>query len=202
MTLMDLVFIAGGIDFTAANKGFLHRRTSAGAPAWRPTQVQADFRGAARPRPAVASQGAEVVEIDLRPMKDGSVIERNITLRNGDVFYVPRRKIEVVYVIGDVISAGAFELPEDKPLTASKAISWAGGPSKTAKMKNGILMRYDADGTRRELPVDFAAVLRGDQPDVEVRPNDIIFLPGSHGKTLGLGFLNSIPNVLAMALFF
>ena len=63
-------------------------------------------------------------------------------------------------------------------------------------------MRYEADGTRRELPVDFAAVLKGAQPDVEVRPDDVIFLPGSSGKTLGLGFLNSLPNVLAMAIFF
>jgi polysaccharide export outer membrane protein len=201
MTLMDLTFIAGGIDFTAANTGYLHRRVSSGAPPWRPTQVQADMREL-QSRPGAARQGTEVIEVDLRPMKTGSVLERNITLRNGDVFYVPRRKIEVVYVIGDVVSAGAFELPEEKTLTASKAISWAGGPAKTAKMKNGILMRYEADGTRKELPVDFAAVLRGEQPDVEVRANDIIFLPGSKGKTLGLGFLNSLPNVLAMAIFF
>lgn len=201
MTLMDLVFIAGGIDFTAANKGYLHRRAAAGAPAWRPTMVQADLR-ALENRPGTARQGTEVFEIDLKPLKEGSVLARNITLRNGDVFYVPRRKIEVVYVIGDVNGPGAFELPEDKTLTASKAISWAGGPAKTAKLRNGILMRYDADGTRHELPVDFGAVLRGAQPDVEVRPNDIIFLPGSSGKTLGLGFLNSLPNVLAMAIFF
>ena len=125
--------------------------------------------------PETGRGGTEVFEIDLKPLKEGSVLERNITLRNGDVFYVPRRKIEVVYVIGDVMTPGAFELPEDKSLTASKAISWAGGPSKTAKMKSGILMRYEADGTRRELPVDFAAVLKGAQPDVEVRPDDVIF---------------------------
>jgi polysaccharide export outer membrane protein len=201
MTLMDLVFVAGGIDFTAAGKGFLHRRPTAGAPPWRPTMVQADLK-LLQAQPDTPRAGTEVLEIDLKPLKEGSVLERNITLRNGDVFYVPRRKIEVVYVIGDVMSAGAFELPEDDALTASKAISWAGGPSKTAKMRKGILMRYEADGTRRELPVDFAAVLRGEQPDVEVRPNDVIFLPGSSGKTLGLGFLNSLPNVLAMAIFF
>jgi polysaccharide export outer membrane protein len=201
MTLMDLVFIAGGIDFTAANTAYLHRRTSAGAPAWRPTQVKADLRDLEN-RPTAERPGTEVIPVDLRPMKAGSVLDHNVTLRNGDVFYVPRRKIDVVYVIGDVVSAGAFEIPEEKRLTASTAISWAGGPSKTAKMRNGILMRYESDGTRRELPVDYAAVLRGEQPDFEVRPNDIIFLPGSKGKTLGLGFLNSVPNVLAMAIFF
>lgn len=201
MTLMDLVFIAGGIDFLAANKAYLHRRASAGQPAWRPTHVKAQLM-ALQTQPGIAGQGTEVIEIDLRPLKEGGVLDRNITLRNGDVFFVPRRKVEVVYVIGDVAGAGAFELPEDKPLTASKAIAWAGGPTKTAKMKNGILVRFDPDGTRREMPVDFAAVLRGAQSDFEVQANDIIFLPGSHGKSLGLGFLNSLPNVLAMALLF
>jgi polysaccharide export outer membrane protein len=202
MTLMDLIFIAGGIDFSAANTGFLHRRgASGGAPAWRPAHVQADLE-ALRSTPDIARDGSEVVEIDLRPMKDGGVLANNITLKHGDVFYVPRRKIQVVYVVGDVLTSGAFELPEDQAMTASKAIAWAGGPAKTARISKGILMRYEADGTRREYPMDFAAVLKGTTPDVEIRPNDIIFLPGSKGKTLGLGFLNSIPNVLAMAMFF
>jgi len=202
MTLMDLVFIAGGIDYSAANTGYLHRRsTTGGAPPWRPTHVQADLE-ALRSTPDLARQGAEVIEVDLRPMKEGATLASNITLKNGDVFYVPRRKIQVVYVVGDVLTSGAFELPENQAMTASKAIAWAGGPAKTARISKGILMRYEADGTRREYPMDFAAVLKGTRPDVEIRPNDIIFLPGSKGKTLGLGFLNSIPNVLAMAMFF
>jgi protein involved in polysaccharide export with SLBB domain len=105
-------------------------------------------------------------------------------------------------VIGDVLSAGSFEIPPGKSLTAAQAIAWAGGPTKTAKMSKGMLVRYEADGRRTELPIDFAAVIKGAKPDFDIRPNDVIFVPGSQGKTLTLGLLNQVPNLLATALVF
>lgn len=200
-TLMDLVFMAGGIDFTAARYGFLHRRTSAGSEAWRPTFVNADAADLER-APDKARPGFEVVKIDLQAAKDGGVLEPNPVLRAGDVFYVPRRAIDVVYVIGDVVRAGAFELPQERRLTVSQAMSWAGGPTKTARMSKGTLVRYEGDGTRREFPVDFAAVLAGRQPDVEVRPNDVIFVPGSHAKAAGFRLLDVVPIILTNAVIF
>jgi len=201
MTLMDLIFLAGGIDFTAARYGYLHRRAGAGPPAWRPVYVQADATQIMR-RPDVAQPGEAVTEIDLQPMKEGGVLARNIVLRDGDVFYVPRRKIDIVYVIGDVLGPGAFELPEGKRMTAAQAISLAGGPAKTAKMSKGMLVRYEADGRRREFAVDFAAILKGKQADMDVRPNDVIFVPGSSGKTVAYGLLNTIPNLVTTAILF
>jgi polysaccharide export outer membrane protein len=201
MTLMDLIFVAGGVDFTAARYGYLHRRIGNAPPEWKPMFARTDMNELQN-RPNVARPGSEVIEIDLQPMKEGGVLERNITLRNGDVLYVPRRKIEVVYVIGDVFRAGAFELPEERRLTALGAISWAGGPTKTAKMSKGMLVRYEPGGKRLEYPVDFAAILEGRKADVEVRPDDIIFVPGSGGKTLAYGLLNTIPGIVGTALVF
>jgi polysaccharide export outer membrane protein len=201
MTLMDLIFLAGGIDFTASRYGYLHRRSPNAAPDWRPTFVRADISDLVN-RPDAARAGGELIEIDLQPMKDGGVLERNLVLRNGDVLYVPRREIEAAFVIGDVMRTGAFELPQEKKLTASRLIAMAGGPTRTAKMSKGILVRADRDGKRTEFPVDFAAVLKGDKPDVEIRPNDVVFIPGSTTKTLGFGILNTIPGVLTTMLIF
>ena len=44
--------------------------------------------------------------------------------------------------------------------------------------------------------MDFAAILKGKQPDFAVRPNDILFVPGSGAKTLGYGLLGVIPGAL------
>lgn len=201
ITLMDLIFVAGGIDFTAARYGYLHRRPTSGAPGWWPADMKARASDLAN-RPELPRDGGEVIEVDLQPMKQGGVLERNILLRPGDVFYVPRRTVEIVYVIGDVLKPGAFEMPTDKRMTAAAAISWAGGPGKTAKMSKGILVRQTANGQREEHPVDFAAVLKGSKPDVDVRPNDVIFIPGSSGKTLGYSLLDTVPTVLGGLLLF
>ena len=72
MTLMDLVFIAGGIDYSAANTGFLHRRgASGGAPPWKPTQVRDDLEALER-TPGLARQGAEVIEVESASAEGGS----------------------------------------------------------------------------------------------------------------------------------
>jgi polysaccharide export outer membrane protein len=200
MTLMDLIFVAGGIDFTASRYGYLHRRVSQD-PAWRPLYTIEGMRDL-ESRPDQARPGTEVIRIELRTMKDGGVLDRNLTLRDGDLFYIPRRKIEFAYIIGDVYVPGAFEMPNLKVVTATQAISWGGGPTKTAKMSKGILVRTDKNGQRQEMPVDFAAILAGKQKDVEVLPDDIIFIPGSHGKTVGYGILNTIPTLATYLLIF
>lgn len=201
ITLMDLIFVAGGIDFTSGRYGYLHRRPADGAPSWWPTDLKSQMAELAQ-RPDAARGGGEVIRVDLQPMKEGGVLEQNLELRNGDVFYVPKRAVELVYVIGDVLKPGAFELPTDQRMSAARAISWAGGPTKTAKMSKGILVRYEATGQRREYPVDFAAVLKGSKTDVDVRPNDVIFVPGSGGKTLGYSLLDTVPAILSGLLLF
>jgi polysaccharide export outer membrane protein len=201
MTLMDLLMIAGGLDLTATRYGYLHRRAEGSPPVWRPAYAEGDFALLAA-HPETPPAGSEVVRIDLQPMKEGGVLAQNLVLRNGDVLYVPRRKLEFAYVIGDVNRAGAFELPNAKRVTAAQVISWAGGPTRTAKLSAGILVRNDERGQRQEFPIDFQAILRGRQPDVDVRADDILFIPGSKGKSVGLGILNAIPSLAMYVLVF
>ena len=51
----------------------------------------------------------------------------------------------------------------------------------------------------RETKVNFKALLSGRQPDMEVQPNDIIFIPGSAAKTLGYGMLGMLPSLASEA---
>ena len=84
-----------------------------------------------------------------------------------------------------------------QPLLVSQAVAMAGGLLKTAKAGSGMLLRYEEDGTRREMPVDFTAVLRGKAPDFPVQADDIIFVPGSAAKNLGYGLLNLAPMAVS-----
>ncbi len=208
LTLMDAIFLAGGLDITASRYGFLHRRSRTGREAAAQEIQERDGRSAIfnvwmagnspqaaiLKNPEVAAPGAEIIKVDLEPLKSGGVLEPNIPLRKGDVFVVPRRDVQYFYVVGDVVKPGAHEAPLGRSMLASQAISFAGGPAKTAKMSDGMLVRYDANGARQESKVDFAAILQGRQKDFEVLPNDIIFIPGSNAKTLGYGLLGIIPD--------
>jgi polysaccharide export outer membrane protein len=194
LTLMEAILMAGGIDFPAGRYGYLHRRLSEGGPE-APTEHMIK-------NPEVAGANHEVIKVDLQPLKQGGVLDPDIPMRRGDIFVVPRRKIGVIYVIGDVLKPGPFEIPPENTMRVSQALAAGGGPAKTAKISKGVLVRYDAAGKRQELPVDFAAILHGRQADFDVQPNDVIFIPGATAKTLGLGMLNMVPGLIQTALIF
>ncbi|MEI9813682.1 MAG: polysaccharide biosynthesis/export family protein [Acidobacteriota bacterium] len=212
-TLMDAILISGGIDDSAGQYGYLHRKIGpsgdipdrelfsksvAGDSRTRPVLNNLE-RKSRMPkvdmeRPDVAPPGTEVMRVDLTPAKTGGIIQPNIVLKRGDVFIVPRRSGETFYVLGDVKKAGPVPIRSDENLLVTQAIAEAGGPNGTAKLSQGILVRHDADGKRIEHAVDFGAILRGKKPDFKVRPDDIIFIPGSTMRTLGLGLLGTIPQ--------
>ena len=187
LTLMEAILMAGGLDFTADRYGYLHRRTAPQAADWRPEPVLA--------HPELSRPGREVIQVDLQPLKNGGVLQPDIKLQKGDVFAVPRRLVQLFYVVGEVRSPGGYEIapPVERSMLVSQAIAQAGGPNQTAKLSRAMLVRYDDQGKRQERKVDIAAILKGTGPDFQIRPNDIVFIPGSTAKTIEYGLLGALP---------
>jgi protein involved in polysaccharide export with SLBB domain len=174
-----------------------------GAASAEPAAVNPSSGGkppAADAQPALKRE--EVVEINFEELRTGARPELNIRVQGGDILYVPRMRPENVYIIGDVKVPGAYTLPRHGTITAAQAVIYAGGPMPTAGMKNGFLMRHDEAGGRQAFPVDFAAILDGKKPDIPIRPNDIIYIPNSALKTIGVGMLNLVPRLLQQFLIF
>jgi polysaccharide biosynthesis/export protein len=176
MTVVDAILLAGGLLFNAADEALVHRR---------PSSVSPEDAG----REPSAAAGLEPLRVDLRPIKEGRFLENTLTLKRGDVLVIPDMAMNPFYVVGEVLEPRNFFYVPGQTLTASQAISWAGGPTPTAKMSDGMLVRYDDEGMRHELKTDYAAILRGQQPDFELQPHDIIFVPGSKVKTIAHGLL-------------
>jgi polysaccharide export outer membrane protein len=191
-TMTEAILIAGGIDWTAGRFGYLHRRLSREtAPAAPPPATLAN--------PEKPGPGYEVIRVDLQPLKDGGVLQPDPVMQTGDVVVVPAAQNEMAFVIGDVYSRGGIVLPSSGRLSVSRALS-AAGPTRTSKLSAGMVVRYEPNGTRKELPIDFLAILEGRQPDFEIKANDVIFVPGSNAKTLGYGLLMSIPTIVQNAI--
>jgi polysaccharide export outer membrane protein len=227
MYLLDLISKAGGLTAAAADLGYLYRRfpkqrpataarvvgaveapagsVTAPTPATEATTVTAMSPSqAAVPVPGTGDAGSEpdVITVNLADLKSGQHPEANLQLQGGDVLYVPRRKFSNVYIIGDVANPGAYELPAKARYSAAQAIILTGGPLKTAKMSKAFLMRYDSNGTRQVHPVNFDAILRGKQKDIPVQADDIIYVPNSAAKTIGIGLLDMIPTFIQQWLIF
>jgi polysaccharide export outer membrane protein len=173
LTVVDAILLAGGLHFHAADEALLHRRRS---------ESQAPAGDAPR-------TGIETIKVDLRPLKQGRFMDNTLVLKRGDTLVVPDMQMNPFYIVGEVLEPRNYFVQPGRTLMASQAISWAGGPTPTAKLSDGMLVRYDANGQRQELKVNYADILQGKQKDFPIEPNDIIFVPGSKVKTITQGML-------------
>jgi protein involved in polysaccharide export with SLBB domain len=85
-----------------------------------------------------------------------------------------------------------------EPLTVSRAIAMAGGPlqdSKTSRIK--VVRQEPGTGIRSEIYVDLGAISRKRADDLALRPNDIIEVPTSTGKSLLRSLLGSVAPSIA-----
>ncbi len=181
--LMDLLTWAAGVNDVARNYGFLYRRN----PNHR------------TPEPGEPDDSKEplytVTKVDLTPLLKGGNLGLDIVLQGGDLFHVPKRETEFFFVVGDVYRTGSFNIPQSETILVSRALATAGGPQKTARLSQGVLVRLNEAGQRQEIPLDFGAIFKGKKPDFPIKANDIIFIPGSQVKTIGMGLMGILPSV-------
>lgn len=144
----------------------------------------------------------KAIELAMSDLYGARLSTLNFALEAGDVVTIPPREThnpDVYFVIGEVGKPGDYSFPKDRDLLVTQAISAAGGPLKTAKVDKGMLVRYNQDGTEARIPFNFKKMLRGQEPDVKIQPQDIVFLPGSNAKTIMYGLLGVIPNTAQQA---
>ena len=81
-----------------------------------------------------------------------------------------------VFVVGEVLRAGAFPLIPG--MTVLQALSSAGGFTTFADVKKIHVMRL-VNGKRLQLPFNYREVLKGDNPDqnIKLEPGDTVVVP-------------------------
>lgn len=176
LNVIDAIAMAGGVDLARASEQIVVQRpAAAGDP----------------------SGKADTIRIDIKELLEAGNLSLNIPLQGGDVIQVPERIPEVFYVIGEVNHPGVFQLPLKQEVYLTQALAQAGGPMKTAKTKKAMLVRFEGNGRRQEISLNFEEILKGRKTDFVVNPNDVIFVPGSMFKNIGYGLLGVIPGTVS-----
>jgi protein involved in polysaccharide export with SLBB domain len=187
LTVMDAILLAGGLGSYSLQYGYLHRHVSKREGGPPPISVIA--------QPDVPREGTEIFRIDLKPILEGKAPEPDLMLEEGDYLIVPRREVEFVFVLGEVRVPLNYPLYERQTLTVSQAIAQAGGPTSSAKASKTILSRKNSEGKRQEMKLDYWAILSGKQRDIEVRPNDVIYVPSGKFSMVVEQFISETPFI-------
>jgi len=107
-------------------------------------------------------------------------MDNNVNVEPGDTIFVS--KAGVVYVVGDVRQPGGFIMENGSSITVLQAIALAQGIGPNPALNASKLIRKTADGPK-EIPLALSKILATHAPDLQLLPDDIIFVPGSAGKS-------------------
>jgi polysaccharide export outer membrane protein len=122
-----------------------------------------------------------IADVNVKQLMDAKNPALNIAIQPNDVISVP--KAEMVYVIGEVKKPGEILLNEKSSVSVLEALSYAEGLSGTPSPQHSKILRPIPGQThRQEIPLDLRKVLAGKGEDIELRPNDILFVPTSTPK--------------------
>ncbi|MGA2989019.1 MAG: SLBB domain-containing protein, partial [Candidatus Korobacteraceae bacterium] len=152
-TLLDVLSLAGGLtNYADGNKIIIKHRSG--------TQ--------------------EIVTAKLNNGDAELSVANDVQVFPGDLVLVPRAG--VVYIMGSVNRPGGFIMQDSGKATLLQALAQAGGTSSGAAANKSVLLRKSATGGYATSKLRVGKISRGQDPDVELRPNDIVFVPSSRLK--------------------
>jgi polysaccharide biosynthesis/export protein len=167
-TLIEVLAKAGGLRPDAANTIKITRRAESGA---------IPLASAVKD----PSGQFTVAEVSLSGIMQATHPEENILILPNDVITVPRAAL--VYVVGEVKKQGGFILQERASISGLQALALAEGFTIGAAPQNALIIRQSAEKGRVEIPTDLKEILKGKKTDVQLLPEDILFVPGSAAKS-------------------
>jgi polysaccharide export outer membrane protein len=172
-TLIEMLSMAGG---------FGKRGTS---PAGRTVLItrSSGFKDL-QPVDGMHVRAPDQIEVDLNRLLYTRDEGLNIEIKPLDIISVT--KAEVVYVTGAVKLPGGFVLEDRPSVSVLQAIAMAQGFTGTAAKGAARILRTNQDGSKTEVPIDLTKVLKGKAQDTTLVANDVLYVPDSKKKIVGL----------------
>jgi protein involved in polysaccharide export with SLBB domain len=121
------------------------------------------------------------ITVNLAELLERGNTQNNIRLQGGDVVTVPHAGI--VYALGAVQRPGGFVSTGDRAqLSTLKLLALAGGFTRLAKKDHAVILRTDANGKQRSIPVELGKIIDRKTEDVRLMPSDILYIPDNSAK--------------------
>ena len=141
----------------------------------------------------VTHRGRENDPIKLTVSQDpAKAAEANIEINPGDTIMVS--KAGLIYVVGDVGRPGGYVMENTGHITVLQAVALAQGVNKTAALNAARIIRKTPNGPT-EVKIPLKTILAAKSSDLELQPEDILFVPGSAAKNAARRGVESIVQI-------
>lgn len=174
-TLLEILSASGGLTSEAGSRLIITRES-----AWGPLPL---------PHPRVDPSGNfSTAEVDLSALLAGTSTQ-NILVCPNDTITVPRAKL--IYVMGEVHKPGGFPVHDTETASVLQMVAMAEGPTETASAEHARILRLQPDAQREEIDVNLSKIIARRDPDVVLKPDDILYVPNSRSKRAAIRAIES-----------
>ncbi len=130
--------------------------------------------------------------IPVRKLIDNADPALNVMLHGGEEVLVPEAL--KIYVVGNVKKPGAYPVRNDEETTILQLLALSEGLSPYSA-KVAYVYRRSPGGSKTEVPVPLAKIMKRQSPDVPLQANDILYIPDNNGKRLTAETLDRIAGL-------
>jgi polysaccharide biosynthesis/export protein len=129
----------------------------------------------------------------------GAALSDDPMVYPGDTVVVS--KVAIVYVLGDVLKPGGYPISSnDSRMTVLQAIALAGYANHTAAVGKSKLVRETPTGVE-EIDLQVSAMEKGKKPDVALLPDDVVYVPFSFVRNIGVNGQGILASASAAAIY-
>lgn len=119
-----------------------------------------------------------ILEVPYDKLINGDM-RYNIVVRAGDIIRIPNQSAGFVYIMGQTNRPGAYTVPGEQDLTLKQLIASSGGLAGLAMPYKVDLIRRTANNQEVTVRLDLAAIFHGHEPDIFLKPDDLINIGSS-----------------------
>ncbi|MEO1235374.1 MAG: polysaccharide biosynthesis/export family protein [Planctomycetota bacterium] len=130
-----------------------------------------------------------IIEVPYDKLINGDM-RFNVVIRAGDVIRIPNQSAGFVYIMGQTARPGAYTVPGEQDLTLKQLIASSGGLSGLAWPSRVDLVRRIANNQEVTVRLDLEAIFNGHEPDIFLKPDDLINI-GSSGVATPLAIVRN-----------
>jgi polysaccharide export outer membrane protein len=130
--------------------------------------------------------------IPVRKLIDNADPSLNVMLHGGEEVLVPEAL--KIYVVGNVKKPGAYPVRNDEETTILQLLALSEGLTPYSA-KVAYVYRRSPGGSKTEVPVPLAKIMKRQSPDVPLQANDILYIPDNNGKRLTAETLDRIAGL-------
>ncbi len=116
-----------------------------------------------------------IIEVPFKRLKQGDGTY-NIVVRPNDRIYVQESESGVVYIDGEILRPGVYNLPLNGKLTLSRLVAAAGGPGPLAIPTRVDLTRIVGSNREATIRLNLGAIRQRTEPDIYLRGDDHIII--------------------------